>query len=283
MTESKVWLVTGSSSGFGRSMTELLLKNGNQVVATLRRKEALSDLAELYPSSQLLIVQMDVVKSSEVAAAFAKAKEVFGRVDVVFNNAGMAIIGEMESMSDEDARQIFEVNFWGASNVTREAIQMFREVNKPIGGRLLQVSSNLGLVGRAAASYYSASKHALEGFSESLAQELDPAWNIQVTIIEPGPFRTKMFTDNARLVPRHPAYGDPELPGSKFRQFMTSTVADGDTEKAVVVIEKLTHLDEPPLRLPLHRLAVRAGREKAKSLTENIDRYELWTENVYFT
>jgi NAD(P)-dependent dehydrogenase (short-subunit alcohol dehydrogenase family) len=138
-------------------MTELLLKNGNKVVATLRRKEVLSDLAEQYPSSQLLIIQMDVVKTSEVAAAFAKAKEVFGRVDVVFNNAGIAILGEMESMSDQDARQIFEVNFWGASNVMREAIRTFREVNKPTGGRLLQVSSSLGLRGRAAASYYSAS------------------------------------------------------------------------------------------------------------------------------
>jgi NADP-dependent 3-hydroxy acid dehydrogenase YdfG len=149
--------VTGSSSGFGRSMTELLLKNGNKVIATLRRKEALSDLAEQYPSSQLLIVPVDVTKSSEVFAAFAIAKEVFGRVDVVFNNAGTAIHGEMESLSDEDARQIFEVNFWGVSNVTRGAIRTFREVNKPIGGRLLQVSSMLGLNGRAGASYYAAS------------------------------------------------------------------------------------------------------------------------------
>lgn len=154
-TDDTIMQVTGSSSGFGRSMTELLLKNGNKVVATLRRKEVLSDLAEQYPSSQLLIIQMDVVKTSEVAAAFAKAKEVFGRVDVVFNNAGIAILGEMESMSDQDAHQIFEVNFWGASNVTREAIRTFREVNKPIGGRLLQVSSSLGLRGRAAASYNS--------------------------------------------------------------------------------------------------------------------------------
>ncbi|KAG2062539.1 NAD(P)-binding protein, partial [Suillus decipiens] len=268
MAESKVWLVTGSSSGFGRSMTELLLKNGNKVVATLRRKEALSDLAEQYPSSQLLIVQTDVVKSSEVAAAFAKAKEVFGRIDVVFNNAGVAILGEMESTSDKDARQMFEVNFWGSSNVTREAIRMFREVNNPIGGRLLQVSSSLGLGGIAATSYYSASKQALEGFSESLAQELDPAWNIQITIIEPGPFRTPIFKDNMQLVPQHPAYADPELLGSKTRQFMTSGQADGDTDKAVVVIEKLTHLDDSPLRFPLHRDAVRVGREKAKSLTE---------------
>ncbi|KAG1730272.1 NAD(P)-binding protein [Suillus paluster] len=282
MAESKVWLVTGSSSGFGRSMTELLLKHGNRVVATLRRKEALSDLAKQYPSSQLLVVQMDVVNSSEVATAFTKAQEVFGRVDVVFNNAGMAIIGEMESVSDEEARKIFEVNFWDASNVTREAVRMFREVNKPIGGRLLQVSSMLGLIGKPAMSYYAASKHALEGFSESVAQELDPAWNIKVTIIEPGPFRTRVFTDNMDIRPQHPAYTNPELGGSKSRQWATSTLVDGDTEKAVVVIEKLTHLNEPPLRLLLHRDSVEAGREKAKNLTDNIDRYESWSENVYF-
>jgi len=138
-------------------MTELILKNGHKAVATLRRKEALSDLAEQYPATQLLIVQVDVTKSAEVAAAFAKAEEVFGRIDVVFNNAGVYIHGETESVTDEQARHIFEVNFWGASNVSREAVRMFREVNKPIGGRLLQVSSTLGLHGRASVSYYSAS------------------------------------------------------------------------------------------------------------------------------
>ncbi|KAG0697675.1 NAD(P)-binding protein [Suillus ampliporus] len=275
MAESKVWL------RFGRSMTELLLKNENRVVATLRNKEALSDLAEQYPSSQLLIVQTDVVNSSEVAAAFAKAREVFGRVDVVFNNAGALLMGAMESISDEEARKTFEVNFWGASNVTREAIRMFREVNKPVGGRLLQVSSLLGLVGKSGMSYYAASTiiahtgfPALEGFSEGLAQELNPAWNIKVTIIEPGPFRTRMLTDDIHL-----GLANPELADSKPRQRVTL----GDPEKAVAVIEKLTHLDEPPLRLPLHRNAIAAGREKVKSLNDDMDRYESWSENVYFT
>ncbi|KAG0691659.1 NAD(P)-binding protein [Suillus ampliporus] len=247
MAESKV---TGSSSGFGRSMAELLLKDGNRVIATLRRKEALSDLAKQYPSSQLLIVQMDVVNSSEVAAAFAKAREVFGVV---------AFIGEMETLSDEEARRIFE------------AIRMFE--------KLLQVSSALGLIGRPAITIVVAHTDfpALEGFSEGVAQELDPAWNIKVTIIEPGPFRTRMFTDNMHPSPQHPAYDNPELAGSKFPP------VDGDTEKAVVVIEKLTRLDEPPLRLPLHRGTIKAGREKAKSLIDTMDRYESWSENIYFT
>ncbi|KAG1725519.1 NAD(P)-binding protein [Suillus lakei] len=280
MTESKVWLVTGSSSGFGRSMTKLLLNNGNKVVATLRRKEALSELAELYPSSQLLIVQMDVVKSSEVAAAFAKAKEVFGRVDVVFNNAGMTIIGEMESLSDEEARRIVEVNFWGASNVTREAIRMFREVNRPIGGRLLQVSSLLGLAGRPAMSYYSASKHALEGFSESIAQELDPAWDIQV---ESDYAQCEIQANACQITIIEPASSiyQPRLPGSKFREWASRNAGDGDPDKAVVVMEKLIHLDEAPMRLPLHRFALSVGRAKAASLIETVDKYESWSEDVY--
>jgi len=92
-----------------------------------------------------------------------------------------------------------------------------------------------------------------------------------------------MFKDNMQVTPQHPAYSNPELASSKFREWATSTVADGDTKKAVELIEKLTHLDEVPLRLPLHRNAVRAGRDKAKSLAETMDRYESWTENVYFT
>ncbi|KAG2116839.1 hypothetical protein DEU56DRAFT_839771 [Suillus clintonianus] len=133
-------------------------------------------------------------------------------------------------------------------------------------------------------SYYAASKHALEGFSESVAQELDPAWNIQITIIEPGPFRTRSFRDDAmQSSVQHPAYANPDLPGSKFREWAATNVVDGDPDKAVVVMEKLTHLDEAPMRLPLHRVAVRGGRAKATSLTETMDKYESWSEDVYCT
>ncbi|KAG1778908.1 NAD(P)-binding protein [Suillus placidus] len=210
--------VTGSSSGFGRSMTELLLKNGNRVVATLRRKEARW--------------------SSQLTGVFTKAKEVFGRVDAVFNNAGIGIITKMESLSYEEAHMVFEANSWDASNVTREAIRMLREVNKPIWGILLQDSSTLGL-------------HALGGFSESIAQELDPAWNIKVTIIEPGPFRTRVFADNLQ----------PELAGTKLREGVISSLPNGDAEKAVAAIEK----------------------RKRQSLAETMDRYGSWSEDVYFT
>ncbi|KAG2142958.1 NAD(P)-binding protein [Suillus clintonianus] len=280
MADTKVWFITGASSGFGRSVTELLLNKGAKVIATLRQLDALSDLSAQFPS-QLLVIQLDVTNSAGVTAAFAKAKEVFGRIDVVLNNAGQCVIGEMESVSEEGARQMFEVNFWGAMHVSKEAVKFFREVNNPIGGRLLQVSSRLGLVGGPATAFYSASKFALEGLSESLANELDPAWNIKVTIIEPGPFRTKIFKENQIVAPQHPAYANPGLPGSQVRQFITSDNINGDADKAAVAIEKLSHLDEVPMRLPLHRKVIVSTRDKIKSLTEDVNNFESWSEDLY--
>ncbi|KAG1781249.1 NAD(P)-binding protein [Suillus placidus] len=281
MADTRVWFITGASSGFGRSMTELLLNKGNKVIATLRQPDALSDLSAQFPSSQLLVIPLDVTNSAGVSAAFAKAKEAFGRIDVVFNNAGQCVLGEVESVGEEESRQMFEVNFWGAMYVSKEAVKFFREVNKPIGGRLLQVSSRLGLVGEPVTAFYSASKFALEGLSESLAKELDPAWNIKVTIIEPGPFRTKIFKENQRLTSQHPAYASPGLPSSKFRQFITSGNIDGDADKAVVAIEKLTHLDDVPMRLPLHRKVIVSTRDKIKILTKDADNFESWSEDLY--
>ncbi|KIJ64081.1 hypothetical protein HYDPIDRAFT_91317 [Hydnomerulius pinastri MD-312] len=278
-----VFVVTGASSGFGRAMAEHLLKQGTKVIATLRKPEALADLANHYPPTQLLVVKVDVANTEEITAAFAKAEEVFGRIDVVFNNAGQAITGEVESMSEKDARELFDTNFWGAAHVSREAVRFFREVNKPVGGRLFQVSSRLGLVGRAACGYYSASlTSALEGLSECLADELDPAWNIKVTILEPGPYRTQM-PQNSRLATQHPAYANPALPGSQFRQFVTNTESyDGNVDKAVAAIERFSHLEDAPMRLPLHRRVVASTRDKAKSLVEEVDKYGSWSDDLYF-
>lgn len=114
-----------------------------------------------------------------------------------------------------------------------------------------------------------------------MAKELDPAWNIKVTIIEPGPFRTKLFKENRRVTSQHPAYANSALLGSQFRQFAASDNIDGDADKAGVAIEKLTHLDDVPMRLPLHRRVIVSTREKIKSLTEDVNNFESWSEDVY--
>ena len=140
-------------------MARVALTNGERVVATLRKPEVLNDFAAQYTSEQLLVLRLDVSKPDEIKAAFAKAKEAFGRSDVVFNNAGYAVAGELEGVPDKSARMMFEVNFWGSAHVSQEAVRFFREENKPPGGRLLPNSAGVGLVTMPRFGYYPATKH----------------------------------------------------------------------------------------------------------------------------
>lgn len=153
---NSLFLVTGASSGFGRSMTELVLKNGGIAIATLRKPEVLADLAAKHSPEKLLVLKLDVTDPAQITAAFSASKERFGHIDVVFNNAGIAALSEVEGTSDAVARKLFEVSFWGAANVSREAVKFFREVNKPAGGLLLQNSSVAAFDAMPLSGYYSA-------------------------------------------------------------------------------------------------------------------------------
>ncbi len=140
-------------------MARVALANGERVVATLRKPEALNAFKAEYTPEQLLVLRLDVSKPDEIKAAFATAKATFGRVDVVFNNAGYAVVGELEGMPDELARTMFEVDFWGAAHVSQEAVRFFREENSPRGGRLIQNSAGVGLVTLPIMGLYASAKH----------------------------------------------------------------------------------------------------------------------------
>ena len=140
-------------------MARYALARGDRVVATLRKPEVLKDLASQYPPARLLVLKLDVTKHQEIKAAFVKAKEAFGRIDVVFNNAGWLVVGETEAHPEEEARKIFDTNFWGSTNVSVEAIRFFREENTPSGGLVIVNSSMSGIRSVPGFSYYSASKH----------------------------------------------------------------------------------------------------------------------------
>ncbi|EIW75895.1 NAD(P)-binding protein [Coniophora puteana RWD-64-598 SS2] len=277
--------VTGASSGLGLAMTEHLLAKGATVIATLRTPSALAHLASKYPPSQLSVLPLDVSQRAQVAAAFAHAKAKFGRLDVVFNNAGANILGEVESLMYmgggeegymEGARRAFDANFWGAVYVSAEAVRFFREVNPGgCGGRLLQMSSTLGVVGRPGAGVYAASKHALDGFSDSLAQELDPSWNIKVTIICAGPFRTPFVSTNQWWPEQHPACASPDSAASKFREYLSNPPPIfAEPAEGVKAVERLVHIEDPLLRFPLHVIAADRMRDRARQLNEDADRYE---------
>lgn len=151
--------VTGSSGGFGRSLIELILKGGDIAVATLRSPAALDDLKQTYDEKKFLVLPLDVTNVEQIKSAFKAATEKFGRIDFVYNLAGYGLIAEAEDTPEEDARALFEINFWGATRVSNEAARVFREVNKPQGGHLFVISSLVGLKPMAGTGFYSASKH----------------------------------------------------------------------------------------------------------------------------
>lgn len=152
-------IVTGSSSGFGRETVIQALKSGDKVVATLRKPATLDDLTKKYSADRLRVVKLDVTKPADIDAAFVEAKAAFGRIDIVFNNAGYVAVGENEAFPDDVARPLFEVNFWGAVHVSQRAVRFFREENTPQGGLLLQNSAMVGLAGVPVIGFYSATKH----------------------------------------------------------------------------------------------------------------------------
>ena len=140
-------------------MAELLLDKGEIVVATARTPSDLNDLKTKYSETQLLVLKLDVNNLSEIKNTFTEAKKAFGRVDVVFNNAGYATFAETEAHPEADARKLFETNFWGSANTSREAVRFFREENSPSGGFLLVNSSAGGIQAAPGLAYYSAAKH----------------------------------------------------------------------------------------------------------------------------
>ena len=185
MSESKVWFITGTSTGFGRVLAEEALIKGDKVVATARKPEVLQDLIEKYPETARA-VKLDVTQEADAKNAIAEAVKAFGRIDVLVNNAGSAQVGAVEEVSAGQAKQQFDTNFFGVLNVTREALPILREQKN---GYIVNISSLVGVVGLPLLGLYSASKFALEGVTESLAAEVAPFGVVELRRAAPGRHR----------------------------------------------------------------------------------------------
>ncbi|KAJ7312986.1 hypothetical protein DFH08DRAFT_927083 [Mycena albidolilacea] len=248
----QTWLVTGASNGMGLSVTEYLLAEGHNVVAAVRKPESMGALKAKY-GARILVVKVNVQNQEDVDAAYTQAKEHFGRIDVVYNNAGYSAVGEVEAVPMAEAKDMFETNFFGATRVSLAAVKFFREVNKPIGGRLIQASSIYGIIPSGASGFYPA-RIALEAISECIALELDPAWNIKITLAEMGFFRTNFVKNHTFPVYTHPAYTAPTLLGNVTRAALTNIdpqIIKGDPDKLARRLYELAMLDDPPMRVML--------------------------------
>ena len=182
---SKVWFITGSSRGLGRALTEVVLAAGHLVVATARKPERLADLSKVY-GDRIRTAKLDVTSPVDAKEAVTLAKQAFGRIDVVVNNAGYGFTGAFEEMSPEEFNAQIDTNFWGVVHVTRAVLPVLREQGH---GHIIQVTSTGGRLAVPGISAYHAAKFAVEGLSESLAQEIKPL-GLKLTIVEPGGFRT---------------------------------------------------------------------------------------------
>ena len=188
---SRTWFITGTSSGFGRLMTEKLLAHGDRVAATARKTDALSDLKGRY-GELLWTAKLDVTDTAAVRDVVGRAFGDLGRIDVIVNNAGYGLFGAAEELSDQQILDQINTNLLGPIQVTRAALPHLREQG---AGRIIQLSTYGGQAATPGASLYNASKFGVEGFMESLVQEVAP-FGIGVTIVEPGPFRTDWNGDS---------------------------------------------------------------------------------------
>lgn len=186
VTSPKVWFITGTSRGFGRVWAEAALKRGDKVAATARNLESIADLNDKY-GDNVLTLALDVTQSDQVKTAVKQAHDHFGRLDIVFNNAGYSLVGTIEETSADDIRALYETNVIGPVTVIQAALPLLR---KQGGGHILGTSSNLGHVTLPVIGYYCSSKWAFEAIHESLAKEVKP-FGINVTIIEPGAYATE--------------------------------------------------------------------------------------------
>ncbi|KAH9946650.1 NAD(P)-binding protein [Amylocystis lapponica] len=275
VSDSKVWFVTGCSSGLGRGLVEELLASGERVVATLRRPELLAQLSDKYPSSQLLVLRLDVTNEAQITEAFQATQDHFGRLDVVVNNAAHGLHGEIEATSDEEARKEMEVLFWGPVSISKKAVKFMRDINPAgQGGRIINVSSIGGYSSNPTFAFYSSGKFALEGFTEALTKEMLPAWNIKAIIIEPGIFLTSIYNQLTEF-PIPPAYNHPDSPTLAFRKLLkdASGVAIGDVRKAAQAFMKVAALPNPPLRIQLGTDSLMLIRAKAEETIKDGEEY----------
>lgn len=243
---TQVWLVTGSSRGFGRELVRAALAAGDHVVATARKPEQLAEFTERY-GDRVLPMALDVTDANAARATIAAGVERFGRLDVIVNNAGYANVAPIETGDPNDFRAQFETNFWGVYNVSRAAIAQMRSQG---GGLIVQFSSIGGRAGGSPGiASYQAAKFAVDGFSRVLAAETAP-FGIKVMVVEPSGFATD-WAGSSMTVQDIPAEYDATVGAMHTRMRTSPDGPAGDPARAAEIIVQTVKYNHPPSHLLL--------------------------------
>lgn len=263
----KVWFITGTSRGFGREWAIAALERGDKVAATARDTATLDDLAQKYGDA-LLPIALDVTDRDADFAAVKQAHDHFGRLDVVVNNAGYGHFGFIEEITEQEARDQFETNVFGALWITQAALPILRAQRS---GHIIQVSSIGGVVAFQNLGIYHASKWALEAFSQSLAQEVE-AFGIHVTLIEPGGFSTDWAGSSSKRSTPLPDYKEVHEEADRVRA--QRVTKPGDPKASAAAVLKIVDAEKPPLRVFFGELPLQLAKADYESRLANWDEWQ---------
>lgn len=279
MSTKKTWFITGASKGLGLSLVKQLLSLGHQVAATSR---SLDDLNKAVGenNSNFLALSVDLKTEASVNKAVNAAIARFGKLDVVVNNAGYGQAGSLEELSDQEARDNFDINVFGALNVIRSAMPHLREQGS---GHILNIASVAGFTGIFPGfGIYCATKFAMAGFTESLAAEVK-SFGVKVTLIEPGYFRTNFLTSDSLRVPANEIAAYKEVREvQEFHQNEMNGNQAGDPEKAAAVMIKITTEEHPPLHLFLGEDAYNLAYAKIDAVKQDLEAWKADTISTAF-
>jgi NAD(P)-dependent dehydrogenase (short-subunit alcohol dehydrogenase family) len=265
---NKVWYITGASKGLGLALTKKLLQQGYRVAATSRNKEELKQ-AVGESSNDFLPLQVDLLDENSVQHSIAKTIDWFGNIDVIVNNAGYGLLGALEELTDAESRANFDVNVFGSLNVIRKAMPYLRAQKS---GHIFNIASIGGFTGAFPGfGIYCATKFAMHGFTESLAEEAKP-FGIHATVVSPGYFRTNFLADSSLSVPKNPiADYENVREVERLHKDAINFNQPGDPEKAADVMIAVAVLKNPPVHLFLGQDAYNLAAQKMESVKKDLE------------
>lgn len=277
MENSKVWFITGASKGFGLSLVKQLLASGQKVAATSRYVASLVKAAGDV-SENFLPLYVNLADEKSVAEAVETTINTFNRIDVVINNAGYGIGGSIEELTDEEARESFDVNVFGTLNVIRAALPQMRQ---QMYGHIINISSIAGIAPATGWALYAATKYAVIGLSEVLADDVKE-FGIKVTVVAPGAFRTSFLTPESLVVTENPIETYQAVRASHARYLQMDGSQAGDPEKAAAAMIQIANDDDAPLHLLLGEDAYNRAMTKLSALDKEFRMYEELSKSMAY-
>ncbi|MFI2744539.1 SDR family NAD(P)-dependent oxidoreductase [Zhouia sp. PK063] len=275
MKSKKVWFVTGASKGLGLALVNKLLAAGYQVAATSRNATSLNAAVQ-FDGNAFLPLQVELGDEASVAAAVTKTYEKFGKIDVVVNNAGYGIGGTMEELTDKEVRDSFDVNVFGTINVIRSVLPIMRKQGE---GHIINISSIAGIAPSTGWSIYGATKHAVIGLTEVLADDVK-SFGIKATVIAPGGFRTNFNNPDSLVLAENKIEAYTRIHEAQKRFEEMSGSQGGDPEKAAKVMIELAEMAEPPIYLLLGSDAYARAFSKMELLSTTYKEWETLTKST---